>query len=64
MGTSKTSLSLATLIHDDNNIGIDVIGFEVTSPQVAYDQVRNGVISGNTVYSNRLQQRLQTMAHS
>jgi Right handed beta helix region len=39
------------LIHDNNNIGIDAIGFEKTSPQTAYDQARNGVISGNTVYN-------------
>ena len=39
------------LIHDNNNIGIDAIGFEGTSPQTAYDQARNGLISGNTVYN-------------
>jgi hypothetical protein len=39
------------LIHDNNNIGIDAIGFEGTSPQAAYDRARNGVISGNTVYN-------------
>ena len=39
------------LIHDNNNIGIDAIGFEGTSPQVAYDQARNGTIAGNTVYN-------------
>ena len=39
------------LIHDNNNIGIDAIGFEGTSPQSAYDQARNGLISGNTVYN-------------
>ena len=39
------------LIHDNNNIGIDAIGFEGTSPQTAYDQARNGTISGNTVYN-------------
>ena len=39
------------LIHDNNNIGIDAIGFEGTSPQAAYDQARNGTISGNTVYN-------------
>ncbi|MEY9930585.1 hypothetical protein ABH926_005232 [Catenulispora sp. GP43] len=40
-------------IHDDNNIGIDAIGFEPTLPP-AYrytdlNRARNGVISGNTV---------------
>ena len=39
------------LVHDNNNIGIDAIGFEGTSPQAAYDQARNGLISGNTVYN-------------
>jgi hypothetical protein len=40
-------------VHDDNNIGIDAIGFEPTLPP-AYrytdlNRARNGVISGNTV---------------
>lgn len=39
------------LIHDNNNIGIDFIGFEKVSPQTAYDQARNGEVSGNTVYN-------------
>jgi len=39
------------VIHDNNNIGIDVIGYEGTSPQAAYDRARNGTISGNTVYN-------------
>ena len=39
------------VIHDNNNIGIDAIGFEGTSPQPAYDQARDGLISGNTVYN-------------
>jgi hypothetical protein len=40
-------------IHDDNNIGIDAIGYEPTlSPPYRYtdrNRARNGVISGNTV---------------
>jgi hypothetical protein len=36
-------------IHDNNNIGIDAIGFEGTAP--ANDQARNGVIRGNDVYN-------------
>jgi len=36
-------------IHDNNNIGIDAIGFEGNAP--ANDQARNGVISGNRVYN-------------
>jgi hypothetical protein len=39
------------LIHDNNNIGLDAIGFEGTSPDPAYDQARNGLITGNTVYN-------------
>ncbi|GAH41211.1 unnamed protein product, partial [marine sediment metagenome] len=42
---------VGNLIHDNNNIGIDAIGYEGTSPQAAYDRARNGVISGNTVYN-------------
>jgi hypothetical protein len=38
-------------VHDNNNIGIDVIGFEGKSPDPAYDQARNGTIRGNTVYN-------------
>ena len=39
------------IIRDSNNIGIDAIGFEGTSPDPAYDQARNGLISGNNVYN-------------
>ena len=38
-------------IHDNDNIGIDAIGFEGVSPDSAYDYARNGEISGNTVYN-------------
>ena len=38
-------------VHDNNNIGIDVIGFEGTSPGAGVDQARDGVISGNLVYN-------------
>jgi hypothetical protein len=38
-------------IHDNDNIGIDAIGFEGVSPNSAYDFARNGEISGNTVYN-------------
>ena len=38
-------------IHDNNNIGIDAIGFEGTSPNPSYDQARNGTISLNSVYN-------------
>ena len=38
-------------VHDCNNIGIDFIGFEGTNSNVALDQARNGVCSGNVVYN-------------
>ncbi|MEJ8305901.1 right-handed parallel beta-helix repeat-containing protein [Saccharibacillus sacchari] len=36
-------------VHDNDNIGIDVIGFEGTSPNAKYDQARDGAIAGNLV---------------
>ena len=39
------------IVHDNNNIGIDVIGFEHTAPDPAVDQSRDGVVSGNLVYN-------------
>ncbi len=39
------------LIHDNNNIGFDAIGFEHTSPDPAYDQARSGELSGNIIYN-------------
>jgi hypothetical protein len=39
------------LVHDDDNIGIDAIGFEGISPDPRYDQARDGEIRGNTVYN-------------
>ena len=39
------------VVHDNNNIGIDVIGFERTAPDPALDQARDGVVSGNRVYN-------------
>jgi hypothetical protein len=38
------------VIHDNNNIGIDVIGFEHTAPDPAVDQARDGIVSENLVY--------------
>jgi hypothetical protein len=37
------------LVHDNDNIGIDAIGYEGVSP-VGYDEASYGEISGNTVY--------------
>ncbi|MFL6601351.1 MAG: choice-of-anchor Q domain-containing protein [Steroidobacteraceae bacterium] len=39
------------IIHDNNNIAIDAIGFENVSSNTSTDQARDGVISGNTVYN-------------
>jgi hypothetical protein len=39
------------LVHDNNNIGIDAIGFEGVSSNPKYDQARYGEIRGNTVYN-------------
>src|ERR1700678_718471 len=39
------------IVHDNNNIGIDVIGFERTAPNPAIDQARDGVVRGNLVYN-------------
>jgi hypothetical protein len=39
------------IIHDNNNIGFDAIGFEKVSPEPAYDQARDGEVSGNIVYN-------------
>jgi hypothetical protein len=41
----------ANRIHDNDNIGIDISGYEKVSPQVAYDRARNGYIARNTVYN-------------
>ena len=38
-------------VHDNNNIGIDVIGFEHTAPDPVVDRARDGVVSENLVYS-------------
>jgi len=39
------------MVHDVNNIGIDCIGFEGTSPIKGQDQARNGYVGLNTVYN-------------
>lgn len=38
-------------VHDGDNIGLDNIGFEGVSPNVAYDQARDGWVFGNTIYN-------------
>jgi Right handed beta helix region len=39
------------IVHDNNNIGIDVIGFERTTPNPEVDRARDGVVSENVVYN-------------
>ena len=50
-GNVDTFFITRNIIHDNDNIGIDAIGFEGTSPDPNYDQARNGQISGNIVYN-------------
>jgi len=50
-GNVDTFTVANNLVHDNNNIGIDAIGFEGVSPDPTYDQARNGEISGNVVYN-------------
>ncbi len=38
-------------VHDTNNIGIDVIGFEGTAPDPIVDQARDGIVRGNSVWN-------------
>ncbi len=38
-------------VHDTDNIGIVMIGFEETAPNPAYDRARDGVVSENIVYN-------------
>ena len=38
-------------IHDNNNIGIDIIGYEGTAPSGSPDYARNGLIARNTVHN-------------
>jgi len=39
------------IVHDNDNIGIDAIGFEGVAPSPSVDFARNGEISGNTIYN-------------
>jgi hypothetical protein len=38
-------------VHDGDNIGLDNIGFEGVSPNVKYDQARDGWVFANTIYN-------------
>ncbi|WP_391572646.1 hypothetical protein [Cohnella sp.] len=39
------------IVHDNNNIGIDIAGFYSTCPNSCQDQARNGTVAFNTVYN-------------
>ncbi|MGF9698618.1 DUF5123 domain-containing protein [Paenibacillus sp. MABNR03] len=49
-GNVDTFSILDNTIHDTDNIGIDLIGYEGTSEDDTYDQARNGIVRGNEVY--------------
>lgn len=42
---------IGNTVHDCDNIGIVMIGFEETAPDPAYDRARNGLVRGNVVYN-------------
>ena len=50
-GNVKDFAIINNIVHDVDNIGIDLIGFEDTAPDVNFDQARDGVVKGNTVYN-------------
>jgi NPCBM/NEW2 domain/Right handed beta helix region len=50
-GNVEGFLIQANRVHDTNNIGIDVIGFEGTAPDPTVDQARDGIVRGNTVWN-------------
>jgi len=39
------------IVHDNDNIGIDFIGFEGENPNPAVDRARDGTVTGNLVYN-------------
>lgn len=42
---------IGNLVHDNNNIGISILGNEGVAPQSSYDHARDGVVGQNTVYN-------------
>ncbi|WP_405153480.1 DUF5123 domain-containing protein [Paenibacillus sp. FSL K6-0108] len=50
-GNVDTFAILDNTIHDTDNIGIDLIGYEGTSEDDTYDLARNGIVRGNEVYN-------------
>ncbi len=39
------------IVRDNDNIGLDFIGYEDTAPDPTYDRARDGLVSGNTVFN-------------
>src|ERR1051325_10439661 len=39
------------IVHDNDNIGIDFIGYEGTAPDPSVDRARDGSVIGNTIYN-------------
>ena len=50
-GNVKDFLIEGNVVHDTNNIGIDVIGFEGTASDPTVDQARDGIVRGNEVWN-------------
>jgi hypothetical protein len=50
-GNVKDFLIQGNRVHDTNNIGIDVIGFEGTASDPTFDQARDGIVRGNQVWN-------------
>ncbi|HEY1613938.1 MAG TPA: right-handed parallel beta-helix repeat-containing protein [Rhizomicrobium sp.] len=50
-GNVRKFAVLNNRVHDDDNIAIGAIGFERVSHVEKYDQARDGMIRGNTVYN-------------
>jgi hypothetical protein len=50
-GNVQYFVTTKNLVHDNDNIGIDNIGFEGVSPNVSFDQARDGWDVQNTIFN-------------
>ena len=50
-GNVRSSSVSNNLVHDNDNIGIDLIGYRRHGPDPAVDRARNGTVIGNLVYN-------------
>jgi|SRR5579864_667872 len=50
-GNVQFFVTTKNLVHDNDNIGIDNIGFEGVSPNVSFDQARDGWDFQNTIFN-------------